>query len=245
MRRTFWIVLIGTLTSAPAVPELRAQVAAPPTVESLVAKAIEADGGLERIKAVRTFRQTGSLATPDLAGPVPIVIYAKRPNLNRQDVLLPGGSLIVGFDGTAAWKVDPSAGTTAAVALAGDQADAIEQQSDFDSPLVDYTAKGSTVQYVGDEMFGGKSVNHLKVTDKKGRIQHCYLDAATSLEVRIVSRVGLAEMEQQLSDYRVVAGIKFPFLLRSLSGGRVVATITIAKIELDVPLEDAFFKIPK
>jgi outer membrane lipoprotein-sorting protein len=244
MRRTPWLALIAAAGVCLSMVPTRAQepATAAPTVESLVAKANEASGGLDRIKAVRSFRQTGSLVAPDLAGSVPLVLYAKRPNLARQDVLLPGGSLIVGFDGARAWKNDPSAGPTALVA---EQADAIEQQSEFDSPLVDAKAKGSTVEYVGAEMFAGKAVQHLKVTDKKGRVQHCYLDSATSLEVRIVSPLGSVDIEQQLSDYRIVRGIKFPFALRSLTGGRLAATITITKVELDVPLDDAFFKMPK
>jgi hypothetical protein len=246
MHRTPWLALIAAAGVSLSMPLVRAQepVTAAPTVESLVAKANEAAGGLDRIKAVRSFRQTGSLSAPDLAGSVALVLYAKRPNLARQDVMLPGGSLVVGFDGVRAWKSDPGS-STGATALTGEQADAIEQQSEFDSPLVDYKAKGSTVEYVGAEMFAGKGVQHLKVTDKKGRVQHCYLDSATSLEVRVVSPLVSGDIEQQLSDYRTVGGIKFPFAFRSLTGGRLAATIAITKVELDVPLDDAFFKMPK
>jgi hypothetical protein len=243
MFRTSGLALILAFSVSLAIPVARAQAPETPTVESLVARSIEASGGLDRIKAVRTIRQTGSLSTPDLPGPVPILITAKRPNLNRQEVVLPGGSLILGFDGVQAWRVDP--GAAGPVVLSGEAADAIEQQSDFDSPLVDYKAKGATVLYAGAETFNGKSVHHLKVTDKKGRIQDCYLAADTGLEVRIVSRPGPGEIEQQFSDYRVVGGIPFPFLARSLTGGRVVATITMTKIEFDVPLDDASFKIPR
>jgi hypothetical protein len=65
------------------------------------------------------------------------------------------------------------------------------------------------------------------------------------LAVRIVSPLGAGDIEQQLSDYRTVGGIKFPFALRSLTAGRLVATITLTKVELDVPLDDSFFKMPK
>jgi hypothetical protein len=244
MLRTPWLALIAAAGVSLSMPVLRAQVPATgaPTVESLVARANEASGGLDRIKAVRSFKQTGTLTAPDLPAPVPLMLYAKRPNLARQDLVLPGGSLIVGFDGAKAWKSEPGTGPTA---LTGDQADAIEQQSEFDDPLVDYKAKGSTVEYVGAEMFAGKGVQHLKVTDQKGRIQHCYLDSETALEVRIVSPRAAGDIEQQLSDYRLVGGIKFPFALRSLTGGRLAAAITITKVELDVPLDDAFFKMPK
>lgn len=232
--------LVGVSLSMPAA-RAQAPATAPPTAEALVAKAVEAQGGLERMRAVRSFRLTGSLSTPDMPVPVTTILLAKRPNLSRQEVVLPGGNLVIGFDGVQAWKIDP--GAAAPVAVTGDQVDTIEQQSDFDGPLVDYKAKGSSVEYVGAEMFAGASVHHVKVTDKKGRVQHCYLDAQTSLPVRIVSRMGPAELEQQLSDYRAVSGIKLPFKLRSLTAGRVAATITITKVEFDVPLEDAVFKM--
>jgi outer membrane lipoprotein-sorting protein len=245
MHRTPWLALIAVAGVSLSMAAVRAQepATAAPTVESLLAKANEASGGLDRIKAVRSFRQAGSLSAPDLGTPAPLVLYAKRPNLARQDVQLPGGSLVVAFDGAKAWKIDP--GSTGPTALLGEQADAIEQQAEFDSPFVDYKAKGSTVEYVGAEMFAGKGVQHLKVTDKKGRVQHCYLDSTTALAVRIVSPLGAGDIEQQLSDYRTVGGIKFPFALRSLTAGRLVATITLTKVELDVPLDDSFFKMPK
>jgi len=236
--RFAWVIAAGIVLSIPAA---RAQEPAVPTADSLVAKANAASGGLERLKAVRSFRETGTLTAPDLPAPVPLILYAKRPNLARQDVQLPGGSLIVGFDGVKAWKSDPSSGP---VALSGDQADAIEQQSEFDNPFVDAKSKGGTVEYVGAETFAGKAVQHLTVTDKKGRVQHCYLDSQTSLAVRIVSRVGAVDVEQQLADYRVVGGLKVPFSLRSLTGGRLAASITINKVELDVALDDALFKMP-
>jgi hypothetical protein len=246
MLRTPWLALIAVAGVSLSIPAVRAQepAKAAPTVESLVARANEASGGLERIRAVRSFRQTGTLSAPELPAAVPLMLYAKRPNLARQDVLVPGGSFIVGFDGAKAWKIEPGS-STGPTALVGDQADAIEQQSEFDDPLVDYKTKGSTVEYVGAEMFAGKGVQHLKVTDKKGRVQHCYLDSETALEVRIVSPRPSGDIEQQLSDYRVVGGIKFPHSLRSLTGGRLAASITITKVELDVPLDDAFFKMPK
>jgi outer membrane lipoprotein-sorting protein len=241
MLRTSWLALISAVGLVLSIPAARAQQPSSITADELVAKAIEASGGLERIKAVKSFRETGTLTAPDLPSAVPVMLYAKRPNLARQDVQLPGGSLIVGFDGTKAWKSDPSTGP---VPLTGDQADAIEQQSEFDNPFVDEKAKGASLAYVGSELFAGKAVQHLVVTDKKGRVQHCYLDSQTSLPVRIVSKMGAVDIEQQLSDYRVVGGAKVAFAMRSLTGGKLAATITISKVELDVALDDAFFKMP-
>src|SRR5579871_3711318 len=205
MRRSLAILGLTALAAYVAMARLGAQAGTttPPTAESLVARNIEARGGAEKMRSAKTARMTGTVTMPGLPSGVSILIYRKRPNLERQDVALPGGALIVGFSGTTAWKIDPTMGSTVAMQITGAQAAAIEEQSMFDSPLLDAKARGFTVAYVGSEMFQGKTVDHLSVTDPKGRVQQCYLDAATGLESRIITGTGADEIEQQLSDYRV------------------------------------------
>ena len=49
--------------------------------------------------------------------------------------------------------------------------------------------------------------------------------------------------ETELSDYKQVQGRTMPFQMRQLVNGSPVAVITIQKIEFDVPVDAAFFKM--
>jgi hypothetical protein len=53
------------------------------------------------------------------------------------------------------------------------------------------------------------------------------------------------ETETSLSDYREVNGLMFAFATQSsIKGSPQVQKLTIDKIELNVPLDDASFKMP-
>ncbi len=64
----------------------------------------------------------------------------------------------------------------------------MEDQADFDGPLVDYKEKGNTVEYLGKEEMEGTKVHALKVTKKNGDVATLYLDADSFLELKAVAR---------------------------------------------------------
>jgi outer membrane lipoprotein-sorting protein len=216
------------------------------TVEAIVANNIAARGGLDKIKAVQSIKETSQLTAQGMQAAV--TITAKRPNMMRQDVSVMGMSMVRSFDGTTAWMLQsggqPGAAPPGPIVIPEPEAASIRDQANFDGPLVDYKAQGTTIDLVGTETLNGKKVYHLKLATKDQHIIHCYIDTQTNLEVRIVNEVQGGSIEQQLSDYREVEGLKFPFLVRTLQGGNVLAELQINKVELNQPVDDAIFKMP-
>jgi hypothetical protein len=158
-----------------------------------------------------------------------------------------GVSMVRSFDGSTAWMMQSGGQASAApgaMVIPEPEASAIRDQANFDGPLVDYKAQGTTIDLVGTESLNGRKVYHLKLTTKDSHIIHCYIDTQTNLESRIVNEVQGGSIEQQLSDYRDVDGLKFPFLVRTLQGGNVLAEMTVNKVELNQPVDDAIFKMP-
>ena len=94
--------------------------------------------------------------------------------------------------------------------ITGPEAQATRDQADFDSPLVDYRAKGNTVELVGPETVDGVKVYHLKVTTKAGQVQHYFLDADSGLErqtsITLNQNGAAVNVVSILSDYRDVEG---------------------------------------
>jgi outer membrane lipoprotein-sorting protein len=217
------------------------------TVDEIVAKNYATRGGPSKWKSIQTQKMTGTAMGQGVE--VGMTIYAKRPNLGRQEVVveIPGqGPIAVTsvFDGVKAWSSNPMTGSDAFSELGGPEADTIKDQSDFDGSLVEYRAKGHTVELVGTESVGAKKAHHLKVTRKDLPAQHFYLDTETGLELRVTTEAGSGPAtDTELSDYRTVDGVQVAHMIRISQNGAVIGELRIATIEFNVPLADALFKV--
>ena len=230
---------------------LAALVAVPATAQTLdevLAKNLKAKGGVEKIKAVKTIRMTGTMTV----GPgmeAPFVMEQKRPNMMRMEFTLQGMTGVQAFDGKAGWQLMPFAGRKDAEPLPEDALKQIEEQADFDGPLVDYKAKGHTIELVGKETVDGSDAYKLKLMLKNGDVRYIFLDADQFLEVRTEGRTKIrgtdVEGESTIGDYKEVGGLMIPHAMESgQKGSPQKMKMTIQKVELDVPIDDARFKMP-
>jgi outer membrane lipoprotein-sorting protein len=238
MRRHFPAVLHTFFAAT-----LLATIVSAQTVDDIVAKNLAAKGGADKLKAVQTMRLTGTITARGMTAP--FTISSKRPNLARQETEIQGVPMVRGFDGTTPWMM-----TSGQVReITGPEAQATRDQADFDSPLVDFRAKGNTVELVGPETVDGVKVYHLKVTTKAGQVQQYFLDAETGLErqtsVTISQNGAAATIVSTLSDYREVEGLKIPFSIKQTVNGTPATELTIEKAEFNVPLDEALFRMPK
>jgi outer membrane lipoprotein-sorting protein len=219
------------------------------TLDDIIAANLKSKGGLETIKATTTVRMTGSVVARDMSGQNvkgSMVTVAKRPNLMRRDATLGGQSTVNAFDGTSLWV---AMGTLPPQELAGSRAAYAGQDAEFDSVFVNYKEKGHQLELVGKETIDGKPAYHIRVTKKAGPPQDFYLDEETGLErkvsVSLQSPDGAAVTNvTEFRDYRSVDGRMVPFTTRQSQNGNVVATVTLDKVEFNVPVEDSFFKMP-
>jgi len=220
-----------------------ASLASAQSVDELVAKNILAKGGLEKLQSVQTVKQTSRLTMQ--GSEATVTVYGKRPNLVRQEIKLGDKTIVHAFDGTTPWIVNPLTGATTPVVVTGPQADVTRELSNFDSPLMDYKTRGYKVDLVGQETLGARKVFHLKMVDKRNQTQHLYLDAETGLETKIVFDTESGPMAQELSDYRDVEGIKVPFVVKTSMNGIGQSEIKIDKVEFNVKIDDALFKMTR
>jgi outer membrane lipoprotein-sorting protein len=179
----------------------------------------------------------------------PMTTWAKRPNMMRQEVQFQGSSIVKGFDGTTVWQINSLTGSPTAQEITGPQADMTRQQAEFDGPLLGYKQRGYAIELIGTETFKNRPVHHLKITSKTGQVQQYYLDAESGLEVKtsiVMEQGGVkAELVNELSNYQKVNGFAIPFMMEQLMNGSVAARITLDKVEFNVPIEDALFRMPE
>lgn len=241
MRRRVSCAVLGLLV-------LSAAAAHAQSVDEIVAKNIEAKGGAEKWKSVSSVKMTGTITMQ--GNNLPLLVYAKRPNLTRQEITLPPDrKLVQAFDGTTGWIVNPMMGADTPQPLPGPISEMMRNTSDFDGPLVNYKEKGNTVELVGKETLGDKDVYHLKITLKGGTVQHYYLDAATGIELKKAEEVDMGtgqkqRLETEMADYQRVEGVMVPKTVRQLMNGKPVVEMSIDKVEFNTVTDDTMFKMP-
>ena len=237
--RKCWYVLWGVL--------LCAAIASAQTAEELVAKNIQAKGGLEKIKAINTLRMAGHFEAGGFTAQ--IGQDSKRPDMVRQTFTIQGMTAIQAFDGTTGWQIQPFQGRKDPELMGEDDLRDLEEAADFDGPLVDYKAKGNTVEYLGHDTVDGDEAYKLKVTRKNGDIYYYYLDPDTYIEIRIQRqqfiRGSVREQTTDLGSYKAVAGVMYPFSLEvAPKGDPNRQKVVFQKIEANVPMDDAEFHMP-
>jgi len=119
-----------------------------PTVDELLARNLESRGGAEKLKAISTRKVTGKVTVHVALPPgapqqaegdpktleMPIEVWAKRPNLMKQEMRMQDQRIVTAFDGQQAWAIIPGVGSSPQL-VQGVQADLIRDQAQFDGPL--------------------------------------------------------------------------------------------------------------
>jgi hypothetical protein len=218
------------------------------TADELIAKNIQARGGMEKMKAIKTLRITGKL---DASGGFTASVGQEnqRPSLIRETFTLQGMTQVQAYDGANGWQIQPFGGKKDPELMGEDDVRDLLLDADFDGPLVDYKEKGSTVEYLGHDVVDGDDALRLKVTLKNGDIIYCYLDPDTFIEIRReihqFIRGSVRDRVMGLGSYKAVAGVMYPF---SISQGPKdhpdEQTVTIKKIAVNVPIDPADFNLP-
>lgn len=218
------------------------------TADELVAKNIEAKGGMEKIQAIQTIRQTGRFSQQGFNADV--AQENKRPSQVRETFSVQGMTGVQAYDGSTGWQIQPFGGKKDPQLMGDDDMRDLLIDSDIDGPLVNYKQKGNIVEYLGHDTVDGDDALRLKVTLKNGDIIYYYLDPDTYLEIRTETqefiRGSVRESTKDLGAFKKVAGVYFPF---SLAAGpkndpSQWQHVTIEKIEVNVPIDNAAFAVP-
>ncbi len=217
------------------------------TVDELIAKNVAARGGLEKIRAIQSLRQTGKIQFGSTS--VGYQWQGKRPGMVRTEITFQGLTAVNAYDGSVGWRIQPFRGRIDPEKMSADDVKPMQLDADMDGPLIDYQKKGNKVEYLGTEDVDGTDAHKLKVTLKNGDVRYIYLDPDYYLDIRVIDQTTIRgaqqESETDLGDYEQVNGVFLPFSIESgPKGGPKNAKVTIDKAEVNVDLDDAVFHFP-
>lgn len=216
------------------------------TLEEILAKNLEARGGLSKLKAINTYSVDGTM-TMAQGMDLSFTQAMKRPMKYRMDMSFQGMSIVTAFDGTTAWSKNPMAGNKVEKAPES-EVKRMAEQADLDGVLVNSKDKGYKLELVGPEDIDGSTAYKIKVTDKDNEVSHLYIDAITWLEVmwsKNISMMGQeADVDILFSNYQAVGGVQMAMLMEIRSEGQTVMSMTYSNPKVNEPISDDRFAYP-
>jgi outer membrane lipoprotein-sorting protein len=217
------------------------------TVDDVIAKNIQAHGGMDKLKSINTIRMSGKLDFGSFEAR--FVQENKRPQKVREEAIIQGMAQVQAYDGKGAWQVSPFQGRRDPETLSADDSKGLQVDADIDGPLVDYKEKGHKAELVGHDPVEGTDCYKIKLTLKNGDIRYYYLDTDSYLELKLETqttiRGTIREAETYYGDYEQVNGVYYPFAFESArKGDSDRVKYTVEKVEQNVSLEDSLFSVP-
>ena len=176
------------------------------------------------MRALQSLRLTGKLLVNQGQIEAASVQTKKRPGEVRNEVSLQGMTQVEAYDGKEGWRISPFRGRKDPEKMSTDDVKSLIDDAEIGGPLVDWKAKGSTVEYLGTEDVDGTPAHKLKVVRKNGDISFVYLDPDHFLDIRILTQRlqhgAQVEEEKDLGEYEKINGVFIPFSIESGPKGR-------------------------
>ena len=235
-----WILLL--IASALAPRSAPAQ-----TVDEVIAKNIQAHGGLDKIRAMNTLRNSGKINFGSIRAT--LLQENKRPDKVREEVGIQGLAQVQAYDGKVSWQVSPFEGRKDPQLMTAEDAKSLLVDADIEGPLVDYRGKGHKAELMGHDSVEGTDCFKVRLAMKNGDVRYYYLDADSFLELKLeiqsTVRGTLQENESYFGDYEQVNGVYFPFAIeQAQKGSSQRQKISVDKIEVNAPIDDSRFVMP-
>lgn len=180
---------------------------------------------------------------------VPFLLVAQRPNRLRVESFTPVRRALQVYDGESAPWTSHS-GTKGGAPQAMAEADAREFiiNADFDGPLVNFAAKGFSVDYAGEEPVGGRPAYKLLVMDRNDHLFFLWVDTQTAEIVkRTVYRVTNGQrvaVDTLFKDFRLVGGVMQPHHIETMVNGRLLHVAVIDRMEANPAVVPGVFARP-
>jgi zinc protease len=216
-------------------------------IRPLVARAIDAKGGMRLLRSIRTVKSESDMIVTTPQGNVKIAAtsYVRYPGQFRVDATGPDGVRIQTFDAGSAWISD---GDSVQEAPAGFKA-ALQGAVERDGiglllALADDRLRGRRVQ---DVTLGPQALPAIEVDlAAAGRVTIGF-DPITGLMVyqQYGAVGGEPRTEETFTDYRAVQGLQVAHQASVRREGQPPIQRIVHTFELNVPLDAAFFKKPE
>lgn len=205
-------------------------------VDDIINKVLEAQGGKEKLLAIKTVLMKGNI---EFSGQkIPFNYYAIDKAALRTEFTFSGltGYSIVTKD--SGFNFSPFQGQSAPERMTAEDIKLAQNDLDQAGVLVNYKDKGYTVELLDNEDVDGVDAIQLQINILPNKTLYYFIDPSNYYVIRIKNiSVSNGQQSRNSSDYynfkKTKEGVLLPYTFDN---------ITFDTIELNVPLDDKLFK---
>jgi hypothetical protein len=219
------------------------------TLDEIISNHLKAIGGKDSWKKIQSMKTSGKNLFGSFEFPFSQVV--KRPGYSRLEVTIQGLTMVQAYDAKSqvGWMINPFQGSKEPRKMNEEQVKGFKDGLVIENELAVYKEKGWKAEYIGTDDLEGVEVYQIMIMKPDGDISYHFIDSETWLLLKTTSMVKFedkeVESETQYSDFRTVNGIVMPFIIESMSGGKMVSQVKIDNVEFDIPLEEEKFVFPE
>ena len=214
------------------------------SADEIIEKHLAAIGGKEKLMLLNTTIMEGNLSAQGME--IPIKISQSHNKGMRVEISIMGLTGYIINTTSEGWTYMPFQGQSAPEAMPAEAVIEASDQLDLQNSLMNYKEKGHQVEYIGKEDVEGTECLKLKVLFKGGAEATMFFDPSTYYIIKQLSKTKStgqeAVQEQTFSNFTKQDGYVFPFSMTGMGPG---GTVTVTKIEINKPLDESLFKVPK
>ncbi len=211
------------------------------TADEIIAKNVEAMGGVSKIASLKTVKKSGSLSMQGMD--IPMVFTVSQMKGFRVDVEVMGTSNYQIVTPEKAFMFFPVQQMTEPKEMDAETVKGMQSALDIQGALVNYKEKGSSVEFAGNEKVDGADTYKLKVTSKSGKTAFYFIDVKSNRLTKTTAKAAGPDgvemnVETTYSNYKQNAdGYWFAYGTTTPQG-----PVVFDKIESNVAVDENIFK---
>lgn len=178
-------------------------------------------------------------------GQVPFTAHKKKPDLYKVVLRNPQGERIVmGYDGEKAWQLNFGSSDRRPMPMPEAEAKNFIRDAPISGHLLDPLAPGKKIELLGIVDIDGRNCFELKVSLPDGQRIRSAIDILEYAERQqiTINNVNGQEERYRYGDFRVIAGVRFPFASAMESGGELVHRVEMKEIRVNAGLIKPMFQ---
>lgn len=209
------------------------------TPEEVISKVIDAMGGREKLLSIQSVKKMGSL---DIGGQkIPFNYYCINGKAEKTEYSFSGLTAFQVVTKDSGYNFSPFNGMQAPERMTAEDVKQAQDELDQQGVLLDYAAKGHSVELLDREDVDGVDAIQLKINLRSGKTLFYYIDPDTYYVIRIKIKGKTNGQEYtNISDFynfkKTKEGILLPY---------TIDNITFDTIEINTPIDNKVFEVKK
>lgn len=211
------------------------------TAEEVVAKHIEAIGGADAWRKVNSVKMEGTLKV--MGAELAVTQFVLNGKGTRQEFTMAGMTGFMIITPSSGWNYMPFQGQQTPEPMTAEDVTKSQSEMDAQGVLIDYAAKGHSLEFLGKDDVEGTECFKIRVNLKGEDPETMYFDTKDYLLIRQVSKINRngQEMEQitNFSNYEklpegilVAKSVTLPF-----------GELNVAKVTINGPVDESIFTV--